>query len=332
MRIKSFIHNFGFTLIEALVAIGIFGFAVVTVSVFILIFYRTYNYSFQQAAAIEEARKGIETMAREIRKAQTGEDGSYLIEKADDNEFIFYSDIDQDGAVERVRYFLGGTSQGTLSRECVSYINGGICNVDFTDFFTGALETAQVTASVEGDFGAGNEYADLFTDSDSTGSVCRAGCDDCAGVWQGALTFDVKNQAMDNGLVFLADASDRVNSVCDWINPNHSMKARFDLNWTETFASGQTEFKKGIIDPTGFPPTYPEENEEINVLSRYVRNVGQIFKYFDKEGVEITTYPARLEETTLMRLDLIINIDINRAPDNFELESDVQLRNLKTNL
>ncbi|OGZ18237.1 MAG: hypothetical protein A2Z68_00805 [Candidatus Nealsonbacteria bacterium RBG_13_38_11] len=44
-------------------------------------------------------------MVQEARKTRSGEDGSYSIGRADDGEFIFYSDIDKDNSVERVRYF-----------------------------------------------------------------------------------------------------------------------------------------------------------------------------------------------------------------------------------
>src|SRR3989338_1274004 len=116
------------------------------------------------------------------------------------------------------------------------------------------------------------------------------------------------------------------------IATNHSMKAKFDLAWTETFSSGQTDFKKGVINPSGFPASYLPENEKTSVLSQYVRNGPAIFRYFDKNGNEVQSLPARPEETTLMRVNLIINVDQNRPPNNFTLESDVQLRNLKTNL
>ena len=332
LRRASKSQNRGFTLIETLAAIGIFTLAFGATTAFILVIYRTQGYAFQQSTAINEARKGVETMVKEIREAKTGDNGSYLIEKADDNEFIFYSDIDKDGEIERVRYFLGGSSSATSTKECVSYSDGGTCSVNFSNFFSGSLETAKITISVEGDFGAGNEYADIFTDGGSSGQSCQNNCDDCAGLWQGQLTFDVKNQALDNNLTLLADASSRVDSICDWIEPNHSMKAKFDLAWTETFSSGQTDFKKGVINPSGFPASYLPENEKTSVLSQYVRNGPAIFRYFDKNGNEVQSLPARPEETTLMRVNLIINVDPNRPPNNFTLESDVQLRNLKTNL
>jgi len=194
----------GLTLIEMIVTIAIFIVTMGALFLFIYWGYKTYNFAFQQNKAIREARRGIETMVKEIREAREGEDGSYPIEKADDFEFIFYSDIDRDDRVERVRYFLEGT-----------------------------------------------------------------------------------------------------------------------------------EFKKGVIDPTGWPISYPSENEKIEVLSRYVRNgATPIFTYYNKDWPEDTvnnplTTPTSLQETTLMHVYLKINVNPEKVPQDFELESDVQIRNLR---
>lgn len=325
---------FGFTLIETIITISIFTAAMVAVIIFVQTLYRSQSYAFQQSTAINEARRGIEIMVKEIREANTGEDGSYIIEKADDHEFIFYSDIDNDGMVERVRYFLGGESTGSLSKECVTFSSGGSCGVNFNNFYTGALNNAQITVSVEGDFGAKNEYANVDADGSNLGKVCQSGCTDCAGYWEGSLTFNVTTQSLDNDITVFADASPQVNAFCDWIETNHSMKAKFDLSWSSTLPSGKTDFLKGVTKPIGNPLRYLPENEKVTVISQYVRNGTStpVFQYFDKDGVEITSTPARPEETTMMGVHLIINVDPNRAPDDFELESKVQLRNLKTNL
>jgi len=98
----------GFTLIETIVVIIIFTLALGTVFGLIIMAYRIQSYTWQQSQAIEEARKGVEIMVREIREARTGEDGSYTIYKTEDKEFGFYSDIDRDLDIEKVRYFIEG--------------------------------------------------------------------------------------------------------------------------------------------------------------------------------------------------------------------------------
>lgn len=196
----------GFTLIEVLTTIAIFILVLGGLTGAVLGLYRAHHYTFQQAQAITEARESIKVMIREIREARPGDDGSYIIEKGDDYEFIFYSDIDKDGDTERVRYFID-----------------------------------------------------------------------------------------------------------------------------------ETDFKKGVINPFGelsyyvTDPEDPEYSEEVVILSRYVRNQPPIFHYFDGDMQELPA-PARLKDTKLMRLYLVINVDPNKPPQDFILENDVQLRNLKTNL
>lgn len=322
-----------FTLVEVIVTIAIFTLAIGAVTQMILALYRSQRYTFEEATAVNEARKGIETMTREIRGAQTGQDGSYLIEKASDNEFIFYSDIDGDGIPERVRYFWGSQISGSQSKQCVTFIAGGACSVSFSNFLTGTLNTAQVTVSAEGDLGNSNEYADISADSANIGRICENGCSDCAGAWEGTTIYNVATTAQDNLLNMSADGSSNVNSSCNWVDPSHTMKAKFDLAWTETNTATATALKKGIIQAEGFPPKYPASKELITTLSDYVRNTTTpVFKYFDQSGNEITINPARPEQTTLMRVDLFIDVNPIFAPKLFELQSDVQLRNLKTNL
>jgi prepilin-type N-terminal cleavage/methylation domain-containing protein len=102
--------NKAFTLVETLVVIFIFTLAMGAVSGFIVLGYRTQSYTWEQSQAIYEARKGIETMVREIRTAQNGEDGAYVLWQTENYQFGFYSDVDRDGQIEKVRYFLEGTN------------------------------------------------------------------------------------------------------------------------------------------------------------------------------------------------------------------------------
>ncbi len=196
----------GYTLVETIMTLAIFIIILFAVFEFVMGLYKANSYSIEQTEAISEARNGISAMVEEIRGASMGDDGSYIIEKADDYEFIFYSDIDKDGKVERVRYFIDGN-----------------------------------------------------------------------------------------------------------------------------------DFKKGVIKPVGFPPKYIKDKnnqnfkEDIYIISKYVRNMPPIFHYFDGKMNELPA-PARLKDTKLMRVYLVINVDPSRKPNDFILESDVQLRNLKDNL
>jgi hypothetical protein len=327
-----------FTLIETLVTILIFTLAMGAVSALLVMGYRTHSYTFQQATAINEARKGVEAMVKEIREARIGDDGGYIIEKAEDYEFIFYSDIDKDKEIERVRYFIkpAGGGTGSQTDQCVSFSTGGSCSVSFSNFLTEALDSAQVKVSLEGDLNSSSERVDIYADGLKIGTLCTGSdCGQCSGSWQDLTTFDITSQAADNDIQFTADASNQVDPFCDWQEVNHSIKAKFEFSWQETASPGaKAIFKKGVINPTSWPIKYPSEDEEIFIVSENIQNEVRgepVFTYYDGDYNPLS--PAdRLEKTTLMHLKLIININPDRSPEDFILQSDTQIRNLKINL
>jgi type II secretory pathway pseudopilin PulG len=100
----------GITIIETIVYIAVFVVVMGAAAGFIVYFYKTNSYVLEQAFAVREARRGIETMVREIREATYSDTGAYPVIQASDQSFSFYSDIDRDNNVERVRYFLDGTN------------------------------------------------------------------------------------------------------------------------------------------------------------------------------------------------------------------------------
>ncbi|MEA3293058.1 MAG: type II secretion system protein [Patescibacteria group bacterium] len=329
--------NKSFTLIETIVVISIFALIITVTAGLIVHFYKTYAYVFRQSTAINEARKGLKTMVREIREAGVGEDGSYPIESANDCEFVFFSDIDRDNEVERVRYFLSGLSSKEEIKTCASFNSGGSCSVDFSNFYEGELKEAKIEVSIEGDFGWSLENAEIRTDDGTIlGKLCDGSdCSDCAGQWQGTKIFDVKDIAQDNFIQFTADASYYVGPYCDWQENNHSILARFKLTWTQEIPGHKVEFSKGVVNPVGWPPKYFIGQEETTILSQYVQNKVDnpekfVFRYLNKDGEEIQDYPARAEDTRMIEISLIIDADPNSLPKEFDLRTYVQLRNLKT--
>jgi len=101
--------KYGFTIIETLTTIAITVLALGAVSWAIISFYRANGYIIQQAIAVDNARRGIEMMIQEIREASYSDTGAYPIVSVSNTELIFYSDIDRDNNVERVRYTLNGS-------------------------------------------------------------------------------------------------------------------------------------------------------------------------------------------------------------------------------
>lgn len=60
--------------------------------------------------SVDDANSSVTRFIREIRAARDSDNGAYLLEKVDDQEIIFYSDIDYDNSVEKVHYSLSGTN------------------------------------------------------------------------------------------------------------------------------------------------------------------------------------------------------------------------------
>ncbi len=319
----------GFTIIETLVTIAVFTLLMGAISASIIMLYRTHGFAMDQSQAVNEARKGVEAMAREIRQAEYAESGAYPIEFAGGKQFIFYSDIDNDGRVERVRYYLAAVNSGSQTRQCSTTQTGGSCSVTFSNFLTGTLESAQVQVSLEGYFGALGRTANVSADGTLLATMCQSGCSRCAGAWEGTQTFDVTSAAADNSIQFAAAGTGTVRNQCFWQVSGHSLLARFVFSWTEEIPNLDHTLKKGVIEPTGSPVAYPPDSEAITTVSEYVRNAPPIFTYFDSSGSQITSSPAILSNTTMMKLFMVVNVDPNRPPSDYQLEQYVQLRNLK---
>jgi len=310
-------------------AIAVFTFMMGAAAASIMAIYRTYEYTMQQAIAVDEARRGVDLMAREIRQACYGDNGAYPIEKGGGKEFIFYSDVDGDGQAERVRYYLAVVNSETQTQECRSYSQSGQCGVIFSGFLSGVLKSAQVRVSTEGYYGTTSRYAALYADGVKLDNMCYADCSECAGAWQGTQTYDVTDIASDNSIQFTLDSTYSVKPRCDWVDFDHSIKARFEFFFTEEIPDSGNELRRGIIEPLSNPASYPADQEQTEIVTSYVRNAPPIFTYYDENGDQIIQDPSILRDTKMMRLFMVVNVNPNRAPNDYELEQYVQIRNLK---
>lgn len=108
LLIRRGVGGEGFTILETIMAVAIFTLMMGAVSASIVSFYRANSYTLNKSFAIDSASKGVETMVREIREATYSDTGAYPVVSAATNNFIFFSDIDKDAKIEKVRYFLDG--------------------------------------------------------------------------------------------------------------------------------------------------------------------------------------------------------------------------------
>jgi hypothetical protein len=124
-------------MIEMLVVIGVLAIVGLAVSGMIAYIYRSNTFLFQQSSATDNARRGVEYALENIREASYGADGSFPIATAATSTITFYADVDNDGTVEKIRYYL---SNGTLYR--------GVTNpAGSPPSYTGQPETSSVVAN-----------------------------------------------------------------------------------------------------------------------------------------------------------------------------------------
>lgn len=96
----------GMTLVETLVVVGILAISLGAIFTYINLVLKSQNTNIKKLIAQSNARYAFKMISQELRGAQYAETGTYPIEKAEQNQLIFYSDIDNDSRIERLRYFL----------------------------------------------------------------------------------------------------------------------------------------------------------------------------------------------------------------------------------
>ena len=91
-----------------------------------------------------------------------------------------------------------------------------------------------------------------------------------------------------------------------------------------------TSLFEGVLDPTGDPPAYTGA-ETTSILSDYIRNIEQAtttFSYFDKNGMAISNY-SKIGDVRFVTVNVVVNVDVNKLPNQLILRSSAALRNLK---
>ena len=103
-------NNLGFTLVETIVVVGLTAFMMVVLGQLIRYFYQTNAYVLEQSKAVDSARRSIENAMSDVRQASYGADGSYPLLSAGTSTITFYANIVPGSAVEKVRYYISGST------------------------------------------------------------------------------------------------------------------------------------------------------------------------------------------------------------------------------
>ncbi len=93
---------------------------------------------------------------------------------------------------------------------------------------------------------------------------------------------------------------------------------------------------KGVTTPSGNPLSYATTSETTYVVMSDVRNgTSSIFSYFDNAYAGTSsplTFPVPIQMVRLIRIDLTLDANADRAPTTKTFTTQVSIRNLKDNL
>ena len=102
------------------------------------------------------------------------------------------------------------------------------------------------------------------------------------------------------------------------------------------YLSSDKKIMKGVIIATGTPATYPVDQEKFSTLISNVGNSSStpIFEYFDDSYTGSSsplTQPVNIPDIRLVKITIKTDIDVNRAPYQQTITTQVSIRNLKDN-
>lgn len=100
----------GFTLVEMMVVVAVYTLVMFAVMQSIGVFYRYNAYSLAQAQQVNQARRGMDVIIRDIREMTFADDGTFPLVIMEPHRIGFYSDIDRDDSVEYVEIELASTT------------------------------------------------------------------------------------------------------------------------------------------------------------------------------------------------------------------------------
>lgn len=98
------------TLVEMLVTIALMTILVTMIFSAVYYFYSYNAYALAQTTEVDNARRSLTRLTRDLREMTYAEDGSFPIVIKNDHLLGFYSDIDYDNSVEYVEYELSSTT------------------------------------------------------------------------------------------------------------------------------------------------------------------------------------------------------------------------------
>ena len=104
------VRQSGMTLVEMLMAIGVFAILMLAVFGAVSSLYSTNSYAIEQGAEVDNARRGVDQWNKDAKEMTTAEDGTWPLVVIEPYRLGYYSDTDRDDSVEYVEYILIDTT------------------------------------------------------------------------------------------------------------------------------------------------------------------------------------------------------------------------------
>ncbi|MDD3498592.1 MAG: prepilin-type N-terminal cleavage/methylation domain-containing protein [Candidatus Moranbacteria bacterium] len=144
MRAILFKTKKGMSLTELLVAMFIFTVVSMGISIFFANIWKSKYNELEMGKSLLIASQAVNNMKKSIRQAGQADSGAYLISSASNFDFVFYSDIDNDNDMEKIRYYLDGSE---IKMEKAEPILG--TNPTYPDVYEAPVTIAKDIANTE---------------------------------------------------------------------------------------------------------------------------------------------------------------------------------------
>lgn len=92
-----------------------------------------------------------------------------------------------------------------------------------------------------------------------------------------------------------------------------------------------TTFYKLVTNATGTPPVYASAAQATTTIARNVRNTSAtpLFTYYDANGAQLSTTSPNTSLISSVKVQLLVDLNPNRAPNVFTFMETATLRNLQ---
>lgn len=87
---------------------------------------------------------------------------------------------------------------------------------------------------------------------------------------------------------------------------------------------------RGVTLPIGSPSSYIGQPESTSTIATYVlsNTSTSIFRYYDTNGNQLTNFPIDIAKITSVNTTITVNLNPDRAPNDYTLSAGATLRNL----